>query len=145
MISWQFWLIVAGICFIIEIITVGFLIFWLAIAALVVALLSLFIHNFIAQSAIFICLSSVLILFTRSFAKKITKSDNAITNTSRLIGKTAIVKKTISSNNNGQVKVNGELWTATLPENINDIIPEGSTVRINEISGVKVVVEPIKN
>ena len=58
MISWQFWLIVAGICFIIEIITVGFLIFWLAIAALVVALLSLFIHNFIAQSAIFICLSS---------------------------------------------------------------------------------------
>ena len=144
MLSWQLWLIVAGVCFIIEIITVGFLIFWLAIAALVVALLSLFINNFIAQTAIFIVLSTILILFTRPLANRLNKSDNAITNTNRLIGKTAVVKKAISSHNSGQVKVNGELWTATLVDNVNDTISEGSTVKIIGISGVKVVVEPIR-
>ena len=32
---WQFWLIASGIFFIVEIITVGFLVFWLGIAALI--------------------------------------------------------------------------------------------------------------
>ena len=34
---WQIWLIIAGICLIIEIMTVGFLIFWFAIGALLLA------------------------------------------------------------------------------------------------------------
>lgn len=144
MLSWQIWLIVAGVCFIIEIITVGFLIFWLALAALIVAGLSLFIHSLIAQTAIFIVLSSILIFFTRSFSKKITKSDNSITNSNRLIGKTAIVKKEISATSTGQVRVDEETWTAVLDSDYTLTIPEGSTVKINSISGVKLVVEPIK-
>ena len=36
MAMWQIWLIVAGVCFVLEIATVGFLIFWFAVAALVV-------------------------------------------------------------------------------------------------------------
>lgn len=144
MLSWQIWLIIAGVCFVIEIITVGFLVFWFAIAALIVAALSLFINNLIAQTAIFIVLSSLLILFTRSFSKKITKSDNTITNSNRLIGKTAIVKKAISSDNMGQVKIEGELWSAVLDSDYSLTIPEGSTVKINAISGVKLIVEPIK-
>lgn len=87
MLAWQIWLIIAGFCFIIEIITVGFLIFWFGIAALAVALISLFVSNMIAQTAIFIILSAILILFTRSFAKKVSKSDNIVTNSNRLIGK----------------------------------------------------------
>ena len=145
MVSWQLWLIVAGVCFVLEIITVGFLIFWFAVAALVVALLSLFIDNLIIQTAIFIVLSAILILFTRPLAKKLNKADNAITNTNRLIGKTAIVKKSITSHSNGQVTVGGELWTAALDENYSDTITEGSTVKINAISGVKVIVEPVKS
>ena len=144
MLSWQLWLIVAGACFILEIITVGFLVFWFAIAALIVALLSLWIPSLIAQTAIFIVLSAVLILFTRPLAKKLNKSDNAVTNSNRLIGKTAIVNKSISSHTSGQVKVDGELWTASLDSSCSDDVPEGSTVKINAISGVKVIVEPVK-
>ena len=60
MASWQIWLIIAGICFVIEIATVGFLVFWFAIAALITCILSLFIKNIIAQFVIFIILIQFL-------------------------------------------------------------------------------------
>lgn len=143
MVSWQIWLIIAGFCFVIEIITVGFLVFWFAVAALIVCVLSLFIDSIIVQTALFIILSALLILLTRPFAKKINKKDTAITNAKRIIGKTAIVKKEISTHQGGQVKVTGELWTAVLPDDIKDNVPEGSTVIINSIDGVKLVVTPV--
>ena len=143
MVPWQIWLIVAGVCFVIEIFTVGFLVFWFAIAALIVCVLSLFIDSLIIQTTLFIILSALLILLTRPFAKKITKNDTAITNTKRIIGKTAIVKKEISKHQGGQVKINGELWTAILPDDINSNIPEGSTVIVNSIDGVKLIVTPV--
>ena len=145
MIAWQFWLIIAGVCLVLEILTVGFLIFWFALAALIVSFLSIFIHSVIAQTAIFIVLSAILIFFTRPLAKKVNKSDNTATNANRLIGKTAIVKKKIQNHNNGQVKVDGELWTATLSEDCKDSIEEGSTVEIISIDGVKLVVKPSKS
>ena len=42
---WQFWLIAAGIFFIIEIATVGFLVFWFGIGAIIAMVVSLFIPN----------------------------------------------------------------------------------------------------
>ena len=49
MLPWQIWLIISGVCFIAEIATVGFLVFWFGVAALITCLLSLFISNVIAQ------------------------------------------------------------------------------------------------
>ena len=40
MVAWQIWLIVAGFSFILEIATVGFLVFWFGVAALIVCILS---------------------------------------------------------------------------------------------------------
>ena len=51
---WQFWLIAAGILFIIEIMTVGFLVFWFAIGALITMIFSIFISNIFAQTVVFI-------------------------------------------------------------------------------------------
>ena len=136
MAAWQIWLIVAGICLVIEIATVGFLIFWLAIAALITCILSLFIHSFIAQFAIFVILSAVLIFLTRPFAKKINKNDNVSTNINRLIGKKATVTKEISENHLGQVKVGSDVWAATSSENIS----EGTTVTVEKVDGVKLIV-----
>ena len=137
---WQIWLIIAGVCFIIEIATVGFLIFWLAVAALITCVLSLFIPNIIAQFAIFVILSAVLILLTRPFAKKITKNDNIVTNVNSIIGKDGIVTKSITKDKYGQVKINSDIWTAVSSEDI----PEGSSVKIKKIDGVKLIVTPIK-
>ena len=38
---WYIWLIIAGICFVIEMITVGFFVFWFGIGALITMLVSL--------------------------------------------------------------------------------------------------------
>lgn len=143
MLPWQVWLIVSGICFIIEIATVGFLIFWLAIAALITCLFSLFVSNIISQTVIFIILSSILILATRPFANKISKKDQTITNSNSLIGKDGIVVKQINetAGSVGQVKVGSDVWTAIVT-NSNVPIPVGSTVRVLGIEGVKLIVEP---
>jgi membrane protein implicated in regulation of membrane protease activity len=42
----------------------------------------------------------------------------------------------------GQVKINGEIWSAIGVDDIN--IPKGTEVEIKEIKGVKAIVSPIK-
>lgn len=144
MLAWQVWLIIAGVCLVIEIATVGFLVFWFAVAALITAILSLFIHSVIAQTVIFILTSVILILLTKPLTDKITKKDKAITNSNTVIGKEAIVTKeiNITLGSVGQVKVSGDTWSA-ISENYDSPITVGSTVKILRIDGVKLVVEPV--
>lgn len=144
MLPWQIWLIISGVCFIIEIATVGFLVFWFGVAALITCLLSLVIHNVIVQTVIFIILSIALICLTRPFANRMNKKDNVVTNSNAIIGKEGIVTKQINSHPGevGQVKVSGDIWTAIVTD-YKDVIPVGSTIRVLGIDGVKLVVEPI--
>ena len=58
---WQIWLIIAGICLIVEIFTVGFLIFWFSIGALIAMLISFFTTNIIIQTTVFVLLTMVFI------------------------------------------------------------------------------------
>ena len=140
---WQIWLIIAGIFFFFFLITVGFLVFWLGVGALLAMLVSLFTDNIIIQTAVFVVSSTALIFLTKPLAKKFTKFDNVKTNAFSLIGKTAIVTKPIDSKLGiGQVKVNGEIWSAK--SNETTVIPENSEVEIAQIDGVKVVVKSIK-
>ena len=141
MVPWQIWLIIAGVCLIIEIATVGFFVFWFAIAALITALLSLFIHNIIAQATIFIIISVILILLT----DKITKKDKVATNVNALIGQEGIVIKEINSGSNkiGQVKISGDTWSAVTTNDFTNAIPVGSNVKILKIDGVNLIVEPV--
>ena len=141
MLPWQIWLIIAGVCFIVEIATVGFLIFWFGVAALITCLLSLVIHNVIAQTSIFVVLSVALIGLTRPLAKKLNKKDNVVTNSNAIIGKEGVATKDITPNDVGQVKVSGDIWTAI--STYTDIIPKGSTIKVLSIDGVKLVVEPV--
>ena len=68
---WQIWLLLAGLFFIGEMITVGFLIFWLGIGALLAMIVSFFTTNIIIQTAVFVISSIILILATKPFVKKI--------------------------------------------------------------------------
>lgn len=141
---WQIWLIFAGICLIIEAFTTGFLIFWFAIGSLLAMIVSFFTTNLIIQTSVFVLSSAVLIFATKPFVKKfIHKEDSIKTNVSSLIGKIGVVTKDIDSIKScGQVKVNGEIWSAIGDNDIN--ISENTEVEIKEIKGVKVVVTPVK-
>ena len=64
-------------------------------------------------------------------------------NSDSLIGKNATVVKDIDTlESKGQVKVNGELWSAFTTDT-NEIIQKGSTVVIEDLEGVKLKVRKI--
>lgn len=140
---WQIWLIASGIFFICEIITVGFLVFWLGIGALIAMLVSFFTSNIIIQMSVFVVSSGLLILLTRPLVNKISKKDVVPTNVYSLIGKKAVVTEDIDwVTGKGQIKFEGEIWSAKSKEQIN--IPAGSEVEIVSIEGVKAFVKPLK-
>lgn len=141
---WQIWLILSGVCLIIEIMTVGFLIFWFAIGALLSMVVSFFTDNIVLQTSVFVLSSTILIFATKPFVKKFANNKNAIqTNVYSTVGKTGIVTKDIDSIQAlGQIKVGGEVWSAIGLDDIN--IPQGTEVEIKEIKGVKAIVAPIK-
>lgn len=139
---WQIWLVISGICIILEIITVGFFIFWFAIGALFAMLISFFTNNLIIQTCIFLITSTLLIFVTKPFIKKFAVNNSEIkTNVYSIIGKTGIVIKDINPEEGlGQVKIDGEVWSANT--NTASNISKGTKVEVKNIKGVKVIVAP---
>ena len=140
---WQFWLIASGIFFIAEIITVGFLIFWLGIGALITMIVSFFTSNLIIQTTVFVISSTILIFATRPLINKFANTKTTSTNAFSLVGKKGIVTQNIDSiRGTGQIKVQGELWSAISKDS--DIIPKNTEVEILSIKGVKLIVTAVR-
>lgn len=138
---WYIWLIAAGIFFIIEIATVGFLIFWLGIGSIFAMCTSFFVDDVFIQTLVFVISSIVLIFLTKPLISKYVDKDKMVsTNAYSVLGKKGIVIAPIDYlNGSGQVKVNGEIWSAK-SEGIN--IPVDTEVEIQQIDGVKLIVTP---
>ena len=138
---WPFWLIIAGLCLVIEIYTVGFFIFWFGIGALFSLLVSFLTTNLFIQIGVFLVSSSLLVISTKPLMKKFTKNEKTVpTNFFSLSGKQGIVTKKIDSDNStGQVKVKGELWSAISDKDIE----KDAKVKILGVDGVKLKVEKI--
>lgn len=138
---WVFWLIAAGVFFIIEMATIGFLVFWLGIGALLAMVTSFVTDNIFIQALVFVITSTLLLIFTRPLVNKFIKIPKEIkTNAYSIIGKKGIV---ISKINNiegvGQIKIDGEIWSAKSATD--EDIPENTEIEIVEIDGVKAVVK----
>lgn len=141
---WHIWLIIAGVCFIIEMMTVGFLVFWFGIGALLTMIVSLiFPDNIILQASVFVISSTLLIFLTKPLVNKLSKSDKKVTtNAFSIIGKKGIVTQDINEAHGvGQIKVAGEVWSAKTPDG--STIEKGTQIEVTKIDGVKAVVEPI--
>ena len=140
---WPFWLIIAGLCFVIEIYTVGFFIFWFGVGALLALLISFITNNLFIQVVVFLVSSSLLVVLTKPLMKKFLKNEKSIpTNYFSLIGKTGIViEKIDTSNSTGQVKVKGELWSAASDSDIE----KDSKVKVLSVDGVKLKVEKLND
>lgn len=141
---WIFWLILAGACFIIEMITIGFFIFWFGIGALL-AMITSFIApgNIFIQALVFTVSSVGLLILTKPLVEKFTKKDKKLeTNAYSIIGKKGIVVQDINPTFGvGQIKVAGEVWSAKT--NDGSKIEKGSEIEIINIDGVKAVVETV--
>ena len=140
---WSFWLIAAGIFFIIEIATVGFLIFWLGIGALFAMITSFITDNIAIQTVVFVIVSSILIPLTKPLADKFSGKKTVATNSYSLINKHGIVIADINPiEGTGLVKVNGETWSAKSESEL--MIAKGTEVEVLSVEGVKLIVSPIK-
>ena len=136
---WQFWVILSGIFFVIEIATVGFLVFWFGIGALIAMVVSLFTSTLAIQTAVFILSSTVLLFFTRPFVNKFSQNEEVQTNAFSIIGKRGIVTKTINPiTGEGQVKIGTETWSAKSADEAK--IEKGMEIEVLDIDGVKAVV-----
>lgn len=141
---WSFWLIVAGIFFILEIATVGFLVFWLGIGALLAMITSFITDNIIIQTVVFVVSSCILILLTKPLVDKFTGKKSIPTNSYSLIKKHGIVVQDIDPIKGvGQVKVNGEIWSAKTEDE--SIIAKDTEIEVLKIDGVKLIVSPVKS
>lgn len=136
---WYLWLIAAGVFFIIEIATTGFLIFWLGVGALLAMCISFITESILIQTAVFVVSSVVLIPLTKLFLNKYMGNGKVVpTNAYSIIGKTGLVTSDINIlESTGQVKINGEIWSAKADSNIS----KGTEVEVLKIDGVKLVVK----
>lgn len=140
---WSLWLIAAGIFFIVEIATTGFLIFWLGIGSLIAMITSFITDSIIIQTLVFVISSCVLIPLTKPLADKFIAKKTVPTNSYSLINKRGIVTIDINPIEGvGQVKVNGEIWSAKTEDG--SVVTKGTEIEVSKIDGVKLIVSPIK-
>ena len=140
---WKLWLVFSGIFFIIEMCTVGFLVFWFAIGALITMIASFFIDNVIIQATIFLVSSTVLLFATRRFTEKFAKTENSIkTNAFSIEGEIGKVIQDIDPiEGKGQIRIHGEVWSAQSTDGT--CISQGTEVIVEKLSGVKAIVKPV--
>jgi len=116
---------------------------WFAIAALVMVFLSLLLEGLSlpAQVLIFLAISALLFFFTRPIAVRKLKVGKTKTNVDSLAGQIALVVRTISEFEKGEVKVSGLLWAAVSEDGRE--IAAGSKCEILRVEGVKLIVRRV--
>lgn len=134
----MFWLAIFAIAFIVEIITLSLVTIWFSAGALMAILLKFFGIQFIGQILGFVITSILTFLFFRPALMNHIKSPKSKTNMDRNIGKTGEVIKDISPLSFGQVKIDGQVWTAKSEDGL--YIEKGTLVEVTNIEGVKLIV-----
>lgn len=133
------WLTVVVLLTIVEAMTVNLTTIWFVVSGLVAIGLSFVTDIFLIQFGVFVCLGIVLLIVTKPFVKKFLDSRDAKTNFDRIIGMTGIVLKEINDVDNGEVKVDGKIWTAYS----DDSLKANDKVKVLEISGSKIKVRKV--
>lgn len=140
---WAIWLILCGAFLLIEIFNISFLLIWPGIGSFFAFIASVLGAPVEIQIAVFAISTTIMIIFMKPLTKKLFKNkDNTKMNNDAMIGKKGIVIKEINSTEEvGQVKVAGELWSAIT---INDEkIKINEIVKVTKVDGVKLIVTKI--
>ena len=135
------WLVLLVVPLAIEAVTLGLTTIWFAGGALVAFVLALAGAGLFIQIAVFCVISVILLIFTRPVAAGWLNHGRIRTNAQSLIGETAVVTEEIDNlANSGQVQVRGQYWMART-EQENTRILKNTRVKIQSISGVKLIVK----
>ncbi len=135
-----FWLAAFIVFAVGEAVTVGLVSVWFAVGALAALFATALGAGLWLQITVFLGVSALALALFKPLSSKFLKPKVSATNADRVIGSTALVTETIdNAQAQGQVKVNGQVWSARSAQDI--VIPAGTDVRVLRIEGVKVMVE----
>lgn len=138
------WLALAVVLGIIELCTAQLVSIWFVIGALVTSICAAtFLSDYLyLQIIVFLAVSAIALLLTRPLVKRLKSFNKTKTNSDKNIGKTALVIADIdNAKAAGLAEVDGARWSARSKNG--DIIPAGTTVLVEEIQGVKLIVTPL--
>jgi membrane protein implicated in regulation of membrane protease activity len=140
---WALWVILGVVFFIVEIFTPGFIVATFGIGCLLGAIPAYFHAHILWQLATFSAGTLVAFFAVRPlYLKFIFPPQKQVpTNVQALIGQQALVIEPIEPvKNKGRVKIGGEDWKAKTKNN--QSIPKGTIVKIVDLEGVTLFVEP---
>ena len=140
---WAIWLILCGAFLLIEIFNISFLLIWPGIGSFFAFIASVLGAPIEIQLAVFAISTTIMIIFMKPLTPKLFKNkDSTKMNNDAMIGKKGVVIKEINSTEDvGQVKVAGELWSAIT---LNDEkIKINEIVEVTKVDGVKLIVTKI--
>lgn len=137
------WFIAGFIFFLLEFVVPGLILFFFAVGAWIVALLSLFVDLSInTQLILFLGSSLVTILLFRKWVKKIIWTKKYVSEIEdEFIGKTGFAETTIGPHQNGKVAFKGTNWDARSE----DTIEKGEAVTIIGNESILLIVKSTKN
>jgi membrane protein implicated in regulation of membrane protease activity len=138
-----FWLAVAIATAVVEGMTCGLVSVWFVPGALVALVISFFCDLFWVQLLAFLLISLASLILVKTVFKKYLPNQKAFrSNSDALIGERGIVLETVDNlHETGSVKIRSLVWTARSSDD-RTVLPEGSFVIIEDISGVKLICKP---
>ncbi len=137
----MFWLILAVIMAVFEILTQGLSTIWFAIGALAAFIVAVAGGNVPLQIVVFILVSIVMLLLVRPVSVKLLSGKIVKTNIDALVGRKVTVLKDINNiKETGSVTLDGTTWNAR-SVNDEDLISSGDTVVIEKVEGNKLIVK----
>ena len=135
-----FWVIVAAVTLVVEIISLGLSSIWFTGGAIVAAVVGYLGGPLWLQIVLFIVVSTVLLLTIRPFAAKKLRLGEEKTNTDSLIGRTEKILETVDNNaGTGKLKIGDVDWRAVSDDG--SVIPAETLVKIVRIEGTKLFVK----
>lgn len=135
------WFIVALILGVIELMSTTFILLWVAIAAAVTGLISLFAHSFELQLLVFVVLSIILLLLTRPLVKRWRNAGTSRFKSSveELVGEQGIVVTRGVGEKAGVVRVGTEVWSARC-EDSEEPLDRGERVVVIAVKSSQLIV-----
>ncbi len=137
------WFIAGFIFFLLEFAVPGLILFFFAVGAWIVAILSLFVDvSLNMQLVIFLASSLLTILLFRNWVKKMIWSKKLPTELEdEFVGKTGKAETAIAPGQNGKVNFKGTVWDARS----NDVIEQGENVTIIGNESILLIVQSTKS
>lgn len=137
--DWVLWVVLAAVLAIGEVLTLGFLLGLLALAAVVAGIVAAIGAGLIVQLVVFIAASIASLALIRPVAKRHLRTPAQLrTGTAALVGAKGVVTERVDDLS-GQVKIGGEVWSARAFME-GEVIEPGQRVEVARIEGATALV-----